>query len=82
MRACAPSYESLKKSDLEAALDEYIAEHSSRFVNRSDLNGYFNSRSKALGSPVKKDSSVKEEAEKSMKIAKRKASKAMDDLAE
>jgi hypothetical protein len=75
------SYESLKKSDLEAALDEFIAEHSSRFANRSDLAGYFNSRSKALGSPVKKDS-VKDEVEKSLKVAKRKVSKAVEDIAE
>lgn len=72
------NYESLKKSDLEAALDEFIAEHSARLQNRSDLTGYFNSRSKALGSPVKKES-VKEEAEKALKVTKRKASKATDD---
>lgn len=73
------SYESLKKSDLEAALDEFIAGHSTRLSNRSDLTGYFNSRSKALGSPVKRES-LKDEAERALKVVKRKASKAAEEL--
>ena len=78
MLTCVSSYETLKKSDLEAALDEYVAEHSSRFANRSDLSGYFNARSKALGSPTKKD--VKEEADKTLKVVKRRATKAAEDI--
>ncbi|KOS20351.1 hypothetical protein ESCO_005480 [Escovopsis weberi] len=76
-------FESLKKSELETALDEYIARNSERFSSRSDLNGYFNSRSRALGSPVKKEprESIKEEAERGLRSAKRKVLKPLEDLA-
>ncbi|UNI15719.1 hypothetical protein JDV02_002225 [Purpureocillium takamizusanense] len=75
------NYESLKKSDLESALDEFIAEHTTRFSNRPDLQGYFNSRSKALGSPVKKErESFKDEAEKALKVAKRRVTKVAEEL--
>lgn len=69
----APSYESFKKAELEVALDEYLAEHAARFSSRSNLAGYYNSRSKALGSPVKRESGVKDEGEKP-KVTKRKPS--------
>lgn len=75
------SYESLKKSDLETALDEFIAQHASRLSSRSDLAGYFTSRAKALGSPVKKEKeTVKEEVEKSLKVAKRRVTKAAEEV--
>ncbi|KAL2213961.1 hypothetical protein CC79DRAFT_1362741 [Sarocladium strictum] len=74
------NYESYKKSELEAALDEYLAENSSKFSSRSSLTGYFNSRSKALGSPVKKElNAAKDEADKALKVVKRKASKAIEE---
>ena len=76
------SYKDLKKSDLEGALDEFIAEHSSRLANRSDLAGYFNSRSKALGSPVKKERESKDDSDKPLKVAKRRITKAVEDIAE
>ena len=58
-----------------------MAENSSKFSSRSDLTGYFNARSKALGSPVKKEvTAVKDEADKALKVVKRKASKAADDM--
>ncbi|KAG5953353.1 hypothetical protein E4U53_005897 [Claviceps sorghi] len=75
------SYESLKKSDLEVALDDFIAENSSRLADRPDLASYFNSRSKALGSPVKKErESVKDDAERPLKVAKRRVAKAIEDM--
>jgi hypothetical protein len=73
------NYEGFKKSELEAALDEYLAEHSSRFDSRSDLTGYYNSRNKALGSPVKRES-LRDEAEKGLKVAKRRATKLSEEL--
>lgn len=74
------SYESLKKSELENALDEFIYQHRSRFSNRSDLTGYFNSRSRAQGSPVKKEKeSLKDEAEKALKVTKRRLTKGGDE---
>jgi hypothetical protein len=74
------NYDGFKKSELEAALDEFLAERSSQFSSRSDLSGYFNSRSKALGSPVKREQ-PKEEIEKTLKVAKRRATKVVEDLA-
>ncbi|KAM4066095.1 hypothetical protein HRG_000247 [Hirsutella rhossiliensis] len=64
------NYEGFKKGELEVALDEFIAQHSARLASRSDLTGYFNSRSKALGSPVKKE---REEPERALRIVKRRA---------
>ena len=52
----------------------------SRFANRSDLAGYFNSRSKAQGSPIKKERDSKDDSEKPLKVAKRRATKALDEL--
>ncbi|KAM0255476.1 hypothetical protein ACHAQJ_005703 [Trichoderma viride] len=76
------SYDGLKKTDLETALDDFIAGNSNRFSSRSDLQGYFNSRSKALGSPVKRESRepIKEELERGLKSVKRRATKAAEDL--
>lgn len=74
------NYESYKKSELEAALDEYLAENSTKFSSRTNLTGYFNSRSKALGSPIKKEvNAAKDEADKALKVVKRKASKAIEE---
>ncbi|KAG6006802.1 hypothetical protein E4U21_006693 [Claviceps maximensis] len=76
------SYESFKKTELEVALDEFIAENSSRFANRPDLTSYFNSRSKALGSPVKKEREpIKDDIERPLKVAKRRVTKAIEELA-
>ncbi|KAG5913474.1 hypothetical protein E4U42_001124 [Claviceps africana] len=76
------NYESFKKSELEVALDDFIAENSARFADRPDLASYFNSRSKALGSPVKKEKeSVKEDAERPLKAVRRRVTKAIEDMA-
>ncbi|KAF4595341.1 cupin -type protein [Ophiocordyceps camponoti-floridani] len=44
----------LKKTELEVAIDEFIPRHAVALAGRSDLAGYFASRSRALGSPVKR----------------------------
>ncbi|KAH7326291.1 hypothetical protein B0I35DRAFT_474952 [Stachybotrys elegans] len=78
------NYESFKKTELEVALDEYLAENSARFSGNPDLSGYFNSRSRALGSPVKREPrepAVKEEAERAIKVAKRRVTKVAEEIA-
>ncbi|OAA79708.1 hypothetical protein LEL_03194 [Akanthomyces lecanii RCEF 1005] len=76
------SYKDLKKSDLEAALDDFIAQHSSRFSSNSELAGYFASRSRTLTSPIKKEKeTIKEEAEKGLKVVKRRVTKAAEEIA-
>jgi hypothetical protein len=70
----------LKKVELEAALDDFLAENTERLSGRSELQGYYNSRSKALGSPVKRET-VKDEADKALKVVKKRASKATEDIA-
>ncbi|KAH8911870.1 hypothetical protein BR93DRAFT_932977 [Coniochaeta sp. PMI_546] len=47
----------LKKVELEQRLDEYLSEHSARFASDAKLAGYFNSRARIAGSPVKKETS-------------------------
>ncbi|KUI72819.1 hypothetical protein VM1G_08414 [Cytospora mali] len=48
----------MKKSDLETALDDYLAEKQSQFSSNPAAQPYYQARARAIGSPVKKDSSV------------------------
>jgi hypothetical protein len=73
------SYESLKKSELELSLDEYLSDNASSLSSDPKLAPYYQSRAKAAGSPVKKEP-VKEEVEKALKVTKRRATKAAEDL--
>ncbi|KAL1900201.1 hypothetical protein Sste5346_002511 [Sporothrix stenoceras] len=61
---------SLKKSDLESALDEYLTENASNLSSDPRLTPYFNIRSKTIGSPVKR------EASSEVKVTKRRQTKA------
>ncbi|PFH55580.1 hypothetical protein XA68_17997 [Ophiocordyceps unilateralis] len=47
-------FDRLKKTELELALDDFIPRHAASLSARSDLAGYFASRSRALGSPLKR----------------------------
>lgn len=69
---CARSYESLKKTDLELSLDEYLAENSTQFSGDSKLAGYYQSRARTVGSPVKKEAPE-------LKVAKRRQTKSAED---
>jgi hypothetical protein len=51
----AHSIDDLKKAELEQRLDEYLSEHSARFTTDAKLAGYFTSRARIAGSPVKKE---------------------------
>ncbi|KAF5026179.1 hypothetical protein F66182_1743 [Fusarium sp. NRRL 66182] len=64
-----------KKDDLGVALDNYLAENSSRFFAHPELSGYFNSRSKAQGSPVKRELN----REDGLKVARRRPSKLIEE---
>lgn len=66
------SYESLKKSDLEVQLDDYLAGHQAQFASDSKLAGYYSSRARTIGSPVKKDAPE-------LKVSKRRTTKSTDD---
>ncbi|KAH9906724.1 hypothetical protein F4778DRAFT_593440 [Xylariomycetidae sp. FL2044] len=70
------NYESLKKSELELALDEYLSENSTTFSSDPKLANYYNSRAKAIGSPIKKD--VDGSLDK-LKVSRRRATKVMED---
>ncbi|KAH8671358.1 cytochrome P450 [Xylariales sp. PMI_506] len=70
------SYESLKKQELEVALDEYLAENSSQFSADPKLASYYASRARTVGSPVKKD--YEAPADK-LKVSKRRIAKAAED---
>lgn len=73
------NYEGFKKLELEVALDSFLAEHQSRFAANPDLTGYFNSRSKALGSPVKRETR-KDDEDKGLKVARRRPSKLSEEI--
>ncbi len=49
------SFDGLKKADLEVSLDDYLAERGDQFSSNPKIAGYYNSRAKATGSPVKKE---------------------------
>ncbi|KAL1835278.1 hypothetical protein VTK73DRAFT_5842 [Phialemonium thermophilum] len=68
-------YENLKKSELEAQLDDYLSENSARFSSDSKLSGYYTSRARMAGSPVKKEAPE-------LKVSKRRQTKAPEELAE
>ncbi|KAI4861407.1 hypothetical protein F4820DRAFT_68384 [Hypoxylon rubiginosum] len=76
-RAKKKSYESLKKSELELALDEYLAENSSTFSSDPKLANYYSSRARTVGSPVKRDA-VDGPGER-LKVARRRATKAAEE---
>ncbi|KAF7547022.1 hypothetical protein G7046_g9134 [Stylonectria norvegica] len=69
------NYESLKKSELEIALEEWITENP-RFEKNKVLNGYYNARNKALTSPVKRES----RSDDGLKVARRRATKLPDEI--
>lgn len=73
------SYDSLKKADLEASLDEFLSEHASTLSSDPKLAPYYSSRAKASGSPVKKET-VKDDAEKALKVTKRRATRVTDEI--
>ncbi|CAK7220769.1 hypothetical protein SBRCBS47491_004299 [Sporothrix bragantina] len=67
---------SLKKSDLESALDEYLTENASQLSSDSRLTPYFNIRNKSSGSPVKRETSA---STSEVKVPKRRQTKAATD---
>ncbi|KAI8669153.1 hypothetical protein NCS57_00729300 [Fusarium keratoplasticum] len=68
-----------KKDDLGIALDTYLSENSSRYLADPELAGYFNSRSKALGSPVKREV-MRDEADKPLKVSRRRTTKLSEEI--
>lgn len=72
------SFESLKKVDLEAALDRFLTQNATTFSSDPKLAGYFQSQAKARGSPVKREST--DDAAKPLRVAKRRTTRAPEDL--
>lgn len=72
------SYESLKKVDLEAALDRYLTQNATTFASDPKLAGFFQSQAKARGSPVKREST--DDAAKPLRVARRRTTRAPEDL--
>ncbi|KAI1635091.1 cytochrome P450 [Biscogniauxia mediterranea] len=71
------SFESLRKPELELALDEYLAENTTTFSADPKLANYYASRARTIGSPIKKD--VDAPVEKP-KVSKRRATKVPEEL--
>jgi hypothetical protein len=65
----------LKKSDLEVALDDFLAENSNQFGKNPATLPYYQARARAIGSPVKKEAPPPAEAPKT---TKRRAAKAAE----
>ncbi|OTA95035.1 hypothetical protein M434DRAFT_231019 [Hypoxylon sp. CO27-5] len=72
------NYESLKKPELELALDEYLAENANTFSSDPKLANYYSSRARTAGSPVKRD--AVDGAVEKLKVAKRRATKAVEEI--
>ncbi|UQC85070.1 uncharacterized protein CLUP02_10566 [Colletotrichum lupini] len=65
-----------KKADLEVTLDEYLAENTIQFSQNPKLAGYYTSRSKAAGSPVKREAPLTD----LVKSTRRRATRAIEEL--
>ncbi|KAH8893390.1 cytochrome P450 [Thozetella sp. PMI_491] len=65
-------YESLKKTELETTIDEYISENADQYSSDPKLQPYFASRARTAGSPVKKEAPE-------LKVSKRRT-KAADEI--
>lgn len=75
------SYDGLKKTDLEVALDEYLTENASQFSSDAKLAPFYKNRNGS--SPVKKESSTSTalaEIDSKVKSVKRRATKAAEEL--
>ncbi len=70
------SYEGLRKTDLELAIDEHLSEHAARYQQDPRFVDYFKSRARAGGSPVKKEVLVLAES----KVSRRRVPKPADDV--
>jgi hypothetical protein len=70
------SYDGLRKSDLESALDEHLSEHAARYQSDSRFQDYFKSRARAGGSPVKKELVPVVD----LKVSRRRTTKAADEI--
>ncbi|KAL2015955.1 hypothetical protein VTK56DRAFT_4511 [Thermocarpiscus australiensis] len=66
-------YESLRKGELELAIDEYLSEHAAQFQSNPKLQDYYKSRARAGGSPVKKETHE-------LKVTKRRLAKAREEV--
>ncbi|KAL2874369.1 hypothetical protein SGCOL_010450 [Colletotrichum sp. CLE4] len=69
-------YENQKKADLEVTLDEYLAENTIQFSQNPKLAGYYTSRSKAAGSPVKREAPLTD----LVKSTRRRTTRAIEEL--
>ncbi|KAM7223407.1 hypothetical protein V8F06_001284 [Rhypophila decipiens] len=65
-------YESLRKSELELQLDEYLSDNATQFQGDPSLANYFASRARTAGSPVKKDLDLR--------VARRRITKAVEEI--
>ena len=70
------SYEGLRKTDLELAIDEHLSENAARYQQDPRFTDYFKSRARAGGSPVKKEVLVLAES----KVSRRRLPKPADEV--
>ncbi|SPO06624.1 uncharacterized protein DNG_09315 [Cephalotrichum gorgonifer] len=75
------NYESLKKAELEVALDKYLSQNATTFSSEPKVAGYFQSQAKARGSPVKREPAASDEADtKPIRVTKRRVTKAPEEF--
>ncbi|CAJ2502296.1 Uu.00g096900.m01.CDS01 [Anthostomella pinea] len=71
------NYETFKKTELELALDEHLAENSSLFSSDPKLANYYSSRARTIGSPFKRDADGPVEK---LRVSRRRATRAAEEL--
>lgn len=67
-------YEGLKKSELELVIDEHLSENASQFAGDPRFAPFFTSRTRAAGSPVKKEAPE-------LRVARRRTTKPAEEAA-
>jgi len=68
-------FESLRKSELELTLDEYLSENATQFQSDPKLAPYFNSRARTAGSPIKREA-----PDTTLKVSRRRNTKAVEEI--
>ena len=75
------SYDGLKKTEIEVALDDYLTENAAQFSDEARLEPFYRTRGRGNHSPVKKEAaSIVSDITDKAKVVRRRVTKAAEEL--
>jgi hypothetical protein len=74
------SYDGLKKTEIEVALDDYLVQNASTYSGEARLAPFYTVKRRSESSPVKKETSLTSDVETKVKSARRRVTKAAEEL--